>query len=440
MYNMPHAAGLLWHFRPTAKKLSLLPPYKKNHKFIIVLLTTCFAVCFWELPALAKYGGGSGSSEDPYLIYTAEQFNTIGANSTDWDKHFKMMNDIDLITLTESPFNLIGEWDGLGSFDNKPFSGIFDGNGKTISNFSYTSTSGYGVGLFRYVSGRIKNLGLINPNIVAPDWNIGALVGYLDEGTVIDCYVKGADISGGNAVGGLVGFNEGTIINCYSSGRVSGDLYIGGLTGLVESGTVMNSFSKADVSGNQNVGGLVGMTGDESSTISNCYATGSVTGQTNVGGLAGQVERGGLAKCYSTGSVSGNQYVGGLIGRVRLAVNIWNCFWDIQASGQPTSADGTGKTTAEMQTVSTFAGWDFFAIWTICEETNYPVLLWQIRPADLRCPDGVDMTDFAWFAQQWKQSNCSDITGFCGGTDFDESGSVNFFDLSIFANDWLAGL
>ena len=58
MYNMPHAAGLLWHFRPTAKKLSLLPPYKKNHKFIIVLLTTCLQFAFgnyqlWRSMAVA---------------------------------------------------------------------------------------------------------------------------------------------------------------------------------------------------------------------------------------------------------------------------------------------------------------------------------------------------------------------------------------------------
>ena len=36
-------------------------------------------------------------------------------------------------------------------------------------------------------------------------------------------------------------------------------------------------------------------------------------------------------------------------------------FWDIEISGCATSAGGSGLTTAEMQTVSTFleAGWDF---------------------------------------------------------------------------------
>jgi len=417
------------------------PPAYLRCKQAIVLLIW-FAVCFLGLPAQAKYGGGSGTADNPYLIYTAEQMNEIGANPADWNKNFKLMDDIDLTAFTGTAFNIIGQWVALGSFNNKPFSGIFDGNGRIISNFSYTSANGDGIGLFGYIRGRIKDLGLVDANIVAQDWYIGSLVGYLDRGTVVGCYAKGVSISGGSAAGGLVGLNEGAIINCYSSGQVSGDSHIGGLAGLVESGTVTNSYARASVSGNQNVGGLVGMTGDETSTISDCYATGSVSGDTNVGGLAGQVERGGLAKCYSTGSVAGNQYVGGLIGRVRILFTIWNCFWDIQTSGQPTSADGTGKITAEMQTLSTFtsAGWDFFTTWCICEGTNYPVLLWQIPIADIRCPDGVNMVDFGWFAQHWMDNNCNQINFYCDYTDLDESGSVDFLDLAIFAHDWLAGL
>ena len=41
--------------------------------------------------APAQYGGGTGESNDPYLIYTAEQMNRIGAKPNDWDKHFKLI-------------------------------------------------------------------------------------------------------------------------------------------------------------------------------------------------------------------------------------------------------------------------------------------------------------------------------------------------------------
>jgi len=83
-----------------------------------------------------KYGGGTGEPNDPYLIYTAEQMNEIGADSNNWDKHFKLMAAIDLSSYTGTSFNIIGYNDWRG---NKPFRGVFDGNDKTISNFTYNS-------------------------------------------------------------------------------------------------------------------------------------------------------------------------------------------------------------------------------------------------------------------------------------------------------------
>jgi hypothetical protein len=41
------------------------------------------AVCFVSLPAHAQYGGGSGQPNDPYLIFTAEQMNSIRTVAND---------------------------------------------------------------------------------------------------------------------------------------------------------------------------------------------------------------------------------------------------------------------------------------------------------------------------------------------------------------------
>ncbi|MDD4804465.1 MAG: InlB B-repeat-containing protein, partial [Candidatus Pacebacteria bacterium] len=46
-------------------------------------------------------------------------------------------------------------------------------------------------------------------------------------------------------------------------------------------------------------------------------------------------------------------------------------YWDTQTSGTTTSAKGTGKTTAEMQTQSTFSEWDFTNVWVM---NGYPIL------------------------------------------------------------------
>jgi hypothetical protein len=373
---------------------------------------------------------------DPYLIRTPEQMNSIGATPGDWNKHFKLVADIDLSGNPPDAYHIIG------TEITQSFSGVFDGNDHTISSFTLNSTRPWYTGLFGCVSGQIKKLGLIKPNIFSQGSSVGSLAGYLDSGTITRCYAREADVSGDDYIGGLVGWSTGRIFNCYSTGRASGDWYVGGLVGFIADSTVNMSFSKASASGNTSVGGLAGMTGHETSVVSDCYATGPVNGGTYAGGLIGQIERGRAYKCYSAGRVSGNLYAGGFTGYIRVLGDATFCFWDTQASGQSTSAGGTGKTTAEMQAISTFieAGWDFWNTWTICAGTNYPVLLWQIPSADFQCPDGVDLIDFAFFAAHWHLQSCNVSNSFCEGTDVNHSGVVDFIDLEIFSNRWLDGI
>ena len=56
-----------------------------THKHIVPLIISIvlpFAFLLSRPPAEPKYGG-SGEPNDPYLIYTAEQMNEIGANRGD---------------------------------------------------------------------------------------------------------------------------------------------------------------------------------------------------------------------------------------------------------------------------------------------------------------------------------------------------------------------
>jgi hypothetical protein len=325
---------------------------------------------------IPSFGGGSGGPSDPYLIYTAEQFNTIGLIKCIWDKHFLLCANIDLAGFTGTSFNVIGT-----DFDN-PFTGVFDGNGHKISNFSYTSTDTNSVGLFGYVTGEINNFGLIYPYVDAGTCGgVGSLVGWLISGTITACYAEEAGVSGHHWVGGLVGRNGGTITNCYSTACVSGTGWdAGGLVGQNDA-TISNCYSTASVSGNKYVGGLLG---ENCGKIFDCYSEGVVSGTTNIGGLAGRNYYGIISNSCSTASVSGKTNVGGLMGANYGEVIC--SFWDIETSGQTTSAGGTGKTTAEMQTISTFtgAGWDFVGetvdgiedIWFIPQQ-DYPRLWWQ---------------------------------------------------------------
>jgi hypothetical protein len=141
-----------------------------------------------------------------------------------------------------------------------------------------------------------------------------------------------------------------------------------------------------NVTGDWNVGGLVGR---NDGTVSDSYSISSVSGNSSVGGLVGSHYDATVKKCYSAGSVAGTSSVGGLVGH-NLEGTVSDSFWDIQTSGQATSAGGVGKTTAQMKSVATFsgAGWNITAVanpdirnsfytWNIVDARTYPFLSWQ---------------------------------------------------------------
>ena len=229
----------------------------------------------------------------------------------------------------------------------------------------------------------------------------GGLVGSL--GGKLSRSYSTAIVTGKKNVGGLAGWNYAELDDCYSTGFVVGVENVGGLAGD-NWGKVNDSYSLADVRGTGSVGGLVGMS--YGSSMSRCFAAGDVTGDNTVGGLVGYLDYlGKVRDCYATGAASGSYTVGGLVGKVNTlgAVDdsystgavtasgtagglvatsggtVSNCFWDTETSGRSTSAGGTGKTTTEMRTRSTFtdAGWDFASVWFILESVTYPLLRWQ---------------------------------------------------------------
>ena len=291
---------------------------------VIPLLIIIF---FFSFPAYAKYGGGTGEPNDPYLIDTAEQMNEIGLHQEDWDRHFKLMADIDLGSFTGTSYNIIGS--GSRSHWDSPFTGVFDGNNKKISNFNYSSIDTYKdrVGIFGYINdpnAEVKNLGLINPNVDAQQGNlVGSLVGYFEHGAINNCYVQSGNVSGYEGVGGLVGWSSGgTITNCYTTAtNVLGNKSIGGLTGRANETT--NCYTTGEISGDENVGGLAGE--NRFASITNCYSIASVSGNIFVGGILGDNFGGSITNCYSNAPATGTYYVGGLVGD-NLGGTIINCY------------------------------------------------------------------------------------------------------------------
>ncbi len=305
--------------------------HRTKESILARLLTVSVVTCALSLTAAAQYGGGTGEPDDPYLIYTAEQMNEIGANyRTDWDKHFKLMANIDMSAYTERSYRIIG------TSGNNAFRGVFDGNGKRIWNLTYTATSRSYAGLFGYIKGskaEVRNLELVDPNMDAGTGAcVGSLVGY-NQGLVTNCLARNVTISGKSSVGGLIGCAPRLhVVDCsVKGGSVTGDEKVGGLIGDSQV-DLWNCHASCRVSGNEEIGGLVGRNGD---TITECTARGRVTATgSRAGGLVGS-NSGRLADCSARGDVRGRRgsggpfdrgsgSIGGLVGSNRgLITNCW---------------------------------------------------------------------------------------------------------------------
>ena len=337
-------------------------------------ITTTASLTFPAKPAMDLEG--EGTAESPYLIKTPKDLATLAylsnndasvrsttvtktVNDVEYrgvfaGKYFKLANDIDLAN-TKEAIRPIGSTEYM-------FEGVFDGDGKTISNFSienyaydycglfsevgekgevknlkmanaYVTSLGYNVGAVAGRNfGKIDNITLISPKVVASEgYNVGGVVGRsygpMSNVTVEKAYVRSLGYSGG-----VVGSLYGSITNTNATGTVYGtgkQVFVGGVAGLVNKATaelpdavVDNCSFSGSVYGTNSevaVGGLIGIFGNGSVTNSAAAATamGLSASACYVGGLIGTVYQATVNNCYSTGYVSNpnTPHCGGLIGK-----------------------------------------------------------------------------------------------------------------------------
>ena len=240
------------------------------------------------LPTLKNVGGTQSgdlpvwmTSQNKVYIYTAADLAQLatdvnGGNNMS-GKTVLLMNDIDLSGYPN--------WTPIGRFDPPddmlPFSGVFDGQGYSITGLKISGNED-ARGLFGYTySGAIRNVVIRNPEIEGKD-QVGALVGYqaYSNQGIKNCAVIGGKIQGRSHVGGLVGYmEESPIQNCYSTCEVVAmDFYAGGIVGdhrVVAS--IRNCYATGNISGTYS-GGIVGVAQD----VERCVALGqTVTGKSS---------------------------------------------------------------------------------------------------------------------------------------------------------------
>ncbi|MBR1878574.1 MAG: hypothetical protein IJ814_06190, partial [Paludibacteraceae bacterium] len=337
---------------------------KKKLLFIgAALLSICnaFAVVTWD-GTTQSWTQGAGTQSNPYLIETPQQLaylaDMVYAGVSKYQGvYFKHTEDFDMNGKN---------WVTSGTKTNY-FSGVYDGNNKTIQNIVLQLTSDIKyLGLFAYTTDatiqnvklKIKSYKAYNSMTVdyAVGCYVGGICGYMANGTIQNCEVSAHSDSISMAwpymyFGGLVGYFESSTMDQCSNNVIygCGSYYGGGLVGATY-GTknaktyITNSRNTKRFSNTRtysydanlpqaiSVGGAVGMTGDytemnnvHSSGIysSTTVTNGSKVPQIKIGGLVGYgVGRNGrlkLTQCSNNGEIyfSGTGYqtiVGGLVG------------------------------------------------------------------------------------------------------------------------------
>ena len=255
------------------------------------------------------------------------------------------------------------EWTPIGTSEH-PFSGIFDGDNKTISNLSITKTGAtsetdYNAGLFGCVKGvrtnyvatsniwnsdtytlnadsviaqytaAIKNLKLESVAVNTDGTIVGALVGKATSAYIYNVDVLSGVVSGTKNFGGVVGRADGCILNELTTGSSLevksceyrsdiGSYYsLGGIVGTLRAdkesesafalSAVLNCTNNAAVSAyltSAAAGGVIGATSSSgASVIYNCVNNGKVT----IIGLSGNAdEQRNNSACGIGGQIDGS--------------------------------------------------------------------------------------------------------------------------------------
>ena len=296
-------------------------------------------------------------------IATADEF--IEKINADVTGNFVLTADLDFADVV---FN------GIESF-----AGVLNGDGHIIKNLNIQREGEGKLGLFLLTQdAEIRNVGIENSVIgTAKNKHIGAFVGEMNGGSMVECYVGNTRIVGQDHVGALVGqLSAGALMsNCYSTAYVQTTGWqAGGLIGSINKATVDKSYFSGVVVGRYNrTGGVVGLKngGDDTDTfVKNSVNMASyIVGDDSPKRIMGDV-----------GIKLENNYslVSAKVGKAVESAVVVTC-------DNATDQNGADMTLEQAKTASFYTEtlqWDMTDTWTIPAAGAYPVLKWQLNRED----------------------------------------------------------
>ena len=313
-----------------------------RRKGLGILLVLCLLACAFTL-AMSAADSTAAYTE----IGTPEALISLmtRANGESWAGNYRLTADITLPAGTaQNP---------IGNSTDK-FTGIFDGNGHTVSGVNLvdeatdSGTNAF-IGFFGYVQGgEIRDLTL-KGTISTTGRRAGGFIGAINGSAKVENCTNYCSVSAFANAGGIAGFvypsagvtisgckNYGTITGTFADSTGTGGII--GSTGSSGSMTISGCANYGDVTGERIVGGIVGYFygADANSATAlanakyklyNCLNGGTVTAtsktQSDVGGILGIAYRvGGIHSCYNKGAVvikntCTKAYAGGICGRTQ---------------------------------------------------------------------------------------------------------------------------
>lgn len=232
------------------------------------------------------------------------------------------------------------------------FTGVFDGNGHTVT---------VSVPMFKKLNGTVKNL-TVNGKVTATGGSeyAAAVALRADSGksVLVENVVNYATVTSAYRAGGIFAQIDGgdetkivpsaaRFVNCVNKGKVTGVGMVGGVLGYMQGYglDMLDCVNTGDVSivagKNGNCGGIVGRFGEDKAigtgtrfaNIVNCKNTGAVSSNTMAGGILGHA-RGAtinIAYCVNEGAITSNSdAAAGIVSSVGtskflVTLNVTNC-------------------------------------------------------------------------------------------------------------------
>lgn len=244
---------------------------------------------------------GSGRYRDPYLISNAKEYNNfsdyVNAGNTMSGKYIQLNADINFSSTKLKTIN-------------KTFSGNLNGKYHTMSNVTATLFNSISSARISYINiekarimvygedvdyvGIISNTsnsstiqyihilsGSCSDGIVSRGANVGGLLGYINNNTVVEYCDNAANVTSNNGNAGgicaLAGQNS-TVNCCSNTGNISGKVNLGGIIGsTISEVTIKNCFNRGNIKSSSESGYNGGIVGYSTGKVETSYSLGEVS-------------------------------------------------------------------------------------------------------------------------------------------------------------------